>query len=342
MADYSTKWTDEELEKLEKRIAAIYEVAASDVEEKTFNYFKTFEKRFFKEMKAYKKGVYTDEQFLSWFRAQIGRGERWEHLRDDLAQRVEQAHKTAVELINDTTKDVFAQNYNYSAYTIERLGAKQKLPNGISIEGGFNLHDKHTVERLLKEDHELFPVAKNKPEFELAWNKKRINAALQQGILQGESISKIANRFQFGNKAGQIANTFMSVPYMSRAAAIRSARTAVTGAQSAGRQLSYEDAEAMGIEMEKEWISFIDNRTRDSHIRMDGVRVGVKEKFPNQLMYPADPSGTGAEVYNCRCGMIPVLKGFTDAQRTKNTKESYLQWLDEMKAEKARKKKEKR
>ncbi len=34
-----------------------------------------------------------------------------------------------------------------------------------------------------------------------------------------------------------------------------------------------------------------DDRTRESHAQLDGVRVDVKEKFPNGLMYPGDTEG---------------------------------------------------
>lgn len=91
----------------------------------------------------------------------------------------------------------------------------------------------------------------------------------------------------------------------------------------------------MSIELLKEWMSAKDNRVRDSHAQLNGVRVKKDEKFPNGLMYPADPNGAPAEVYNCRCTMVAITKHASQATRTENTVESYKEWLKEKKEAKA-------
>ena len=53
----------------------------------------------------------------------------------------------------------------------------------------------------------------------------------------------------------------------------------------------------------------VDDRTRPSHVDLDGERVPVGEKFSNGLRYPADPDGDPEEVYNCRCTLIAALSG---------------------------------
>lgn len=66
---------------------------------------------------------------------------------------------------------------------------------------------------------------------------------------------------------------------------------------------------------------------RDSHAHLDGIQVEYNEKFPNGLMYPADPQGAPSEVYNCRCTLIADVLGMR-GKRTSNTFESYTQWLE--------------
>ena len=54
--------------------------------------------------------------------------------------------------------------------------------------------------------------------------------------------------------------------------------------------------------------------TRHSHAALDGSIVDQDKKFDNGLMYPGDQSGRPEEVYNCRCTVVAVVKGFKKAQ----------------------------
>ena len=107
------------------------------------------------------------------------------------------------------------------------------------------------------------------------------------------------------------------------------ARTMVTGAQNGGRQKSYEEAEAMGIKIQKEWMSAKDNRVRDSHAQLNGVRVRYNKTFPNGCRYPGDPSGRPEEVYNCRCTMVAITPNASQKKRTGNTVASYKKWKNQ-------------
>lgn len=104
---------------------------------------------------------------------------------------------------------------------------------------------------------------------------------------------------------------------MSRASAIRTARTAITGAQNAGRMDCYAEAKKIGIKLKKQWEATLDNRTRHSHAMLDGVQVENEEKFPNGCRFPGDQQGAPAEIYNCRCTLISKLDGVntSNAQR---------------------------
>ena len=108
----------------------------------------------------------------------------------------------------------------------------------------------------------------------------------------------------------KISKRLRNVQEMNKTQAIRSARTIVTGAENKGRQDSYARAEADGIILQKEWIATNDGRTRHSHARLDGAIVDQDKKFDNDLMYPGDPSGRPEEVWNCRCSVAAVVKGF--------------------------------
>lgn len=164
----------------------------------------------------------------------------------------------------------------------------------------FTLLDAHTVERLQRDGDIKLPRKKVDIPKDERWNTKQMSSKLLQGILTGDAIPTIAN-------------SLMQVIGNNAAAAVRNARTMVTGAENVGRLDSYEDLAEKGVVQKKVWIATADDRTRESHLLLDGEEVDIDKPFSNGLMYPADPSGDPAEVYNCRCSMRDHIVGFRRA-----------------------------
>jgi len=312
MANYADKATDLKLAQMEKKIARIYKDASNGLQKEANDYFASFASRYDKEYDAYLQGKYTDAQFKSWYYAQVGRGERWQVLKTDMAKRMTQANQIAAAYINDNTPGIYTLNANFAAYEIE--GA-----TGIA----FNLVNEQAVRRLVEgKNHTEFRTLSVNPKRDYNWNTQKIQDALLSGILQGNSITKLTDKF-------------MEVMGTNKNAAIRNCRTAVTSAQNGGRQSTFKRAQAMGIYLQKEWIATNDSRTRDSHRELDGVRVENDEPFPNGCMYPADPGGEPSEVYNCRCTMRAILPRYNGNKRMTalnggaNTRASYAKWVFE-------------
>lgn len=305
---YSDRETEKRLQTLEKRITKEYRKAWQELDKTASAYFAEYKERWEREYEKYLGGAYTKQQWEAWQATQLARGNRWEQMRDEMAERITDANVVATAYINDDTPSIFSLNYNFSAYEIEQ---------GTGI--AFNIYDEQTVKRLIKDNPQLLPKPSVNINKTIKWNQQKLTSALVSGILQGKPIGKIASEFQ-------------NVTDMNRKSAIRNARTAYTGAQNSGRQESYKYAvENYGIVMEKEWIATADLRTRDSHARLDGVRVEYDDEFPNGLMYPADPDGEPSEVYNCRCTIRAVLPKYANAKAhvTGNDVESYKEWLRE-------------
>ena len=315
---YSDEQTERELARLEKSIKKEYTQAYKELKKKTDDYFASFAVRDAKMKAAIEIGSYPipagyspDQYYKIWRQNQLGRGKRWEKLRDDMAKRIGESNKVAEAYINDKTPGIYSLNYNYEAYQIEGITG-----------AAFDIYNEQTVKRLIREkNHIEFRTVSVNPKRDYQWNTKKINSELTSGILQGKSIK-------------QLSDGFMTVMHSNRAAAIRNARTAVTSAQNGGRQASYDRAVEMGIEVEKEWMAVNDSRTRDSHKHLDGVIVKYNEPFPNNLMYPGDPDGEPAEVYNCRCTMTARLPKYSDhslakGSRTGNDAASYKKWVND-------------
>ncbi len=56
-----------------------------------------------------------------------------------------------------------------------------------------------------------------------------------------------------------------------------------------------------------QWISTDDERTRESHVELNGMIIRVGDVFPNGCQYPGDPNGDAEEVVNCRCTIVPYI-----------------------------------
>ena len=294
--------TDKELAKLEKRIAKIYKEAADDLQSTIDDYFAKFVKRDAKQKARLEAGEITEQEYKQWRLAQMGRGERFKALQSRVAERYTEANETAVRYVNDATPGIYSLNRNYSAYTIEKVAGNV----------GFDLWDEQTVRRLIVDNPEVMPYYPPekalKRGIDLAYGKRQISASVTSSILQGKSIPNIAKDLQ------------TRIPDMNKASAIRTARTAVTGAQNAGRMDSYVAAEKMGIKVRKEWLATIDGRTRHSHAMLDGQTADIDKPFKvdgEEIMFPGDTSAPGYLLYNCRCALIAAVDGVdtSNAQR---------------------------
>ena len=302
-SDLGHKLTDKELAKLERRIAKLYREAGKELQATIDAYFEQFKKRD-EEMKALIGTVqngkeWTEADYKQWRLNQIGRGERYQAMRDKVARRATDANAVAVSYTNDATPGIYSLNRNYSAYTIESVAG----------DVGFDLWDEQTVKRLMVEQPDLMPYYPPKRALkrgiDLAYGKKQITASVTSSILQGKSIKHMADDLQ------------KRITTMSRDSAIRTARTAVTGAQNAGRMDSYAAAQKMGIKLKKRWLATLDARTRHSHAMLDGEQVAQDKKFSNGCRFPGDPQGPPWEIYNCRCTLVAALDGIdtSSAQR---------------------------
>lgn len=290
--------TEDILRKLEKRIAKEYKKAEEEVAKKLDEYLCKFEKKDEIKRKALENGLITQREYDEWRTGQIMVGKRWQEMRDSLAEDFTNANAIAKSIAYGYMPDVYALNHNYGTYQVE---------HGALVDTSYTLYDRQTVERLFDDNNTFYHGPGRKISdrinrgLDVAWNKKNVQSVMLQGILQGESIGKMATR---------LAD---SVGEQNRKATIRNVRTMTTGVQNAGRVDSYDRAKAMGINVQKQWMAALDGRTRHWHRELDGVSVDNDKPFVNEfgkIMYPGDPSADPANIYNCRCTLVANIKGF--------------------------------
>lgn len=289
-ADLGHKLTDKELEEMERHLSAIYARAEKDLQEKADKYFKRFEEMDAKKRALVDAGKLTEEEYKRWRKSKMMTGRHWTAMKEQTAQELLQANRTAQEYINGRLPGVYSLNYNSTGEAIE--GAVR----GYSFE----LVDASTVKNLATSDKTLLPYKYVDGKKDVRWNTAKVNAEVLQGIVQGESIPNIAKRLQ-------------NVTEMNHASAIRNARTTVTSAENKGRMDSLHAAAEKGVITHKVWLAAIDARTREAHRLLDGQEKEIDDPFESELgpiMYPGDVEADPANTYNCRCSLTYKVIGF--------------------------------
>lgn len=317
MVDQGHIETELILRETEADVQRVYRKAVEETQKKLEDYLRRYQIKDQIKREQLARHEITMKEYANWRKGQIMIGQRWEEMRDTLAQDLHNSNTIARSIVQGHMPEAYAVNHNYATFQIEK---------GSMLNTSYTLYDRQTVERIIRDQPELLPppgkdlqkrIAANK---DIAWQRGQIQSVTMQSILQGESIPKMARR---------IAREMGETNYKST---VRYARTAMTGAQNAGRIDAYHRAESMGIELEQEWLATLDGRTRDSHRHMDGEHVKVGEKFSNGCRFPGDPNGPGWEIWNCRCTLVPRVKGVDQSNAPRNNKlgdMTYDEWKHE-------------
>lgn len=296
--DIADEETEKVLKEIENQISKEYAQAEKEIAEKLDDYLRRFEVKDELKRKALANGLISDQEYKQWRVGQIMIGQRWTEMRNSIAQDLTNTDKIARSIAFEHMPYVYAINHDYSTFLIEKTSM---------LDTSYTLYDRHAMEQLVKDADTFIPAPGRKVKRDikegkaLAWNNKLVQSAMMQSLLQGEAIPDIASR---------LAKT---VGESDRKAAIRNARTMTTGIENAGRVASYKRANDMGIETQKQWLATLDSRTRHWHASLDGETVDYDEPFENELgeiMYPGDPAADPGNIFNCRCTLIPSIKGF--------------------------------
>ena len=257
------------------------------------------------------QGKITEEEYAKWRKGKVMYGKRFTEMKEQCAKQLLNVNQTALAYVNGELPEVYALNYNALASSVDGVG-------GYS----FTLVDADTVRSLAVTDTSLLPYKEIDPAKDIPWNMKKINAETLQGILQGESMDKIAKRLR-------------NVQEMNKTQAIRSARTIVTGAECKGRQDSYQRAKDDGIILRKYWLATYDKRARDWHKEAgndytEEKAIEIDDFFivdGENMLHPGDAmhGASGHNLYNCRCSIASKVVGFKKVQVQKAMAEKQVE-----------------
>jgi hypothetical protein len=216
----------------------------------------------------------------------------------------------AVDLINkdlhDTVKDLYLEvGLRHARKTYRHIKqdvGRKSYASQVETKGfGFNADWAAFILNYLQE------FLTSKITFDVnATTREKLLEVLQQGVADGLSIEEMVNQLE-------------DLPFIPFQTA-RIVRTEINRAANVGTMAAVDTSE---YEMNKEWISAHDRRTRGNpmtgqndhadHWNMNGLVVGYEEKFTDtrsktQLSFPGDPEAGAADTVNCRCSVAPIAK----------------------------------
>jgi SPP1 gp7 family putative phage head morphogenesis protein len=236
----------------------------------------------YKEIKA-KLKFWTDKGEGNLSVSELFKYNRYQNLIDSILKDLENIDQLKGGNLNKFVMDQYETSYMYSGYILE-TEYQQKL--------GYQVLNRN---RLIKSIEN--PLAKVSLKNHSNAVKEQLRQAITASIQQGEGINAAAGRVK--RALGKNANN-----------AFRIYQTETTRTNNAANMDSMNKASDAGLQLEKEWVATLDDRTRNSHQKLDGETRPLDQPFSNGLMHPGDPSGTAAEVINCRCTMITKVKGY--------------------------------
>lgn len=308
MGDQAHDFAERKIAEFQAEVRETYQQAQADAQEALSRFLRRFEKEDKRKREKVKAGELSEADYKAWRKGKILRSRQLSSTLDQVSQAMTEANQVAVAALAGRLPEVYAENANFAAFQVCEA-------SGLDL--AFSLVDAPTVQHMLTAGEALFHVPALDVAKDVAWNRRLMASQLTQGVLLGESIPKMARRVQ-------------SVTGSNIATATRTARTAVTGAECAGRVSSYERARDMGIKLKQEWVATLDGRTRHSHRKLDGEKAEVGGTFPNGCRFPGDPTARYAEICNCRCTLVAAVEGFEtdDAKRASKLPKgmTYEEW----------------
>ena len=126
---------------------------------------------------------------------------------------------------------------------------------------------------------------------------RKVQKIVEKGLLEGLSVEDIAKNVE----TNAVFDT-------RRARTI--AQTESTRAVNAATLQAYQEAQQLGIKLQKEWVSSgNDGITRDTHLALDGQVVDVDLPFEIEGYSGMSPGEFGDESMdiNCRCTIAPIV-----------------------------------
>ena len=207
---------------------------------------------------------------------------------------IHEAHKEYYEIIRKYKLREY-QLGKAEAKRLTRLANKDKVAlkaaTTLSIQGFIDKDKNSLFGTIPRAEKDLLNRTFRTTENTLNRVDNQLNQIISDGYREGKGINKVAN---------DITRRF---DQLSSWEARRIARTEINTSHNQATRDQYRED---GVEY-TQWIAAGDDRTRDSHVDVDGEIIPMGGKYSNGLEYPGDMSGPIEEWINCRCSNAPFV-----------------------------------
>lgn len=216
----------------------------------------------------------------------VYRKERQEALKGQVEAIIERLHTQEYETIDEYLKDSYRDGFIAVVYFLFHQGLPLTMPIA-----------QDQVVKALMTDSAISEGLYKSLGVDTKKLRKVIAAEISRGIAAGSSYAEIVRNV--ANQAGIAKNRAKTI-VMTEAHRIREEAS----------QDARVEAKAKGADIVKQWDATMDNKTRDSHRRLDGQIREVDEPFEidgRKAMYPGG-FGIAEEDCNCRCVALTRAK----------------------------------
>lgn len=280
MADKAHLQTDLKLEQMEKRLSAIYSVSQKKIRTKMIEFASGTDKISSELFKAIKEANNETEErkaksaYLQHFKRYVIKSKAFKDLSAEIALDLFNTNTEAADYINSQTAEIYALNYNW----INEQLSKDLID---FVDQQITSEEADKYGELTRQS-----ISKTK---DTKWNEANIKKSVVVGASLGLESKEIMER---------ATRTLISKNFHS---SIMHSNGMGTDSETKARLDAMQRTQDMGNEIKKVWLATLDNRTRDSHAKLDLKKIPLNLLFDNGLDRPRDPNGEPAEICNCRC-----------------------------------------
>ena len=206
---------------------------------------------------------------------------------------VHEAHKEYYEILRKYKVKEYELGKREATRLCNRAGVRYAFKETMTMPiSGFIKKDSNKLFGTLpKAEQDLLDRTYKASENTLKRVDSQLNKIITDGYRSGKGINDVANNVT--KRFDQLASW----------EAKRIARTEINTSHNKATVDTYND---LGVEY-TQWIAASDDRTRDSHVEVDGEIIPMGGKYSNGLEYPGDMSGPIEEWINCRCSNAPFV-----------------------------------
>lgn len=233
------------------------------------------------------------EVLLSRLRSKVYQKKYQEALKKQVNEILDKMHTEEFKTVSEYLDKCYEEGFVGTLYDLQGQGIPLVMPI-----------DQEAMVRAVQLDSKISKGLYSRLGEDVTRLKKLIASDVSRGISTGMTFKQIAGQLKAKTNIG----------YNN---AVRIARTEGHRIQCQSAMDACHKAKEIGADVVKQWDSTLDDRTRESHAKVDGEIRELDEKFSNGLMFPGDPSGGAAEVINCRCALLQRARKALDEDELK-------------------------